>query len=177
MGYPVALDASAEERETLGLTSITAYSKLFGSSANCTLQPPSIFSSSIMLKAAARNIRYSLSASVTAGAITILSPVCTPTGSRFSIEQTQIPLPLRSRITSNSISFQPDTLLSTNICPIGDAVMPIEAISLSSFLSFAIPPPLPPSVNAGRTITGYPFFSANFTAAEIPVAITEGTTG
>jgi hypothetical protein len=46
---------------------------------------------------------------VTAGAMTIESPVCTPTGSKFSIEQTVMMLPLLSRMTSNSISFQPET--------------------------------------------------------------------
>ena len=34
MGYPVALEAKAEERETRGFTSITAYSKLVGCKAN-----------------------------------------------------------------------------------------------------------------------------------------------
>ena len=48
IGYPVALDASADERLTLGFTSITAYSKLFGFSANCTLHPPSIFKADII---------------------------------------------------------------------------------------------------------------------------------
>ena len=37
MGYPVALDASAEERDTLGFTSMTQYSKLSGCRAYCTL--------------------------------------------------------------------------------------------------------------------------------------------
>jgi len=35
---------------------------------------------------------------IEAGAITIESPVCTPTGSKFSIEQTVITLPSESRI-------------------------------------------------------------------------------
>ena len=43
IGYPVALDANAEERDTRGFTSITIYSLLSGFKAYCTLQPPSIF--------------------------------------------------------------------------------------------------------------------------------------
>ena len=38
---------------------------------------------------------YSLSVSVCAGATVIESPVCTPIGSRFSIEQTMMQLSLR----------------------------------------------------------------------------------
>ena len=34
MGYPVAFDAKAELRDTLGLTSMTLYSPLFGLTAN-----------------------------------------------------------------------------------------------------------------------------------------------
>ena len=48
IGYPVAFDAKADERLTLGFTSITAYSKLFGFRANCTLHPPSILSAEII---------------------------------------------------------------------------------------------------------------------------------
>ena len=56
IGYPVAFDASAEERDTLGFTSITAYSKESGFSANWQLQPPSTLSSFIMSRAAVRSI-------------------------------------------------------------------------------------------------------------------------
>ena len=115
MGYPVALLARAEERLTRGLTSMTAYSNESGFKANCTLQPPFTFSLSTILSAEERSIWYSLSASVTAGAMTMLSPVCTPTGSKFSMEQMVITLPLESRITSNSISFQPLMHFSTRI--------------------------------------------------------------
>ena len=45
----------------------------------------------------------------------MLSPVCTPTGSKFSIEHMAMALPLESRITSNSISFQPLMHFSTRI--------------------------------------------------------------
>ena len=50
---------------------------------------------------------YSRSVSVIAGATVIESPVCTPIGSRFSIEQTTTTLSCRSRISSSSNSFQP----------------------------------------------------------------------
>ena len=50
------LEASAEERETRGFTSITAYSKDSGLSAYCTLQPPSMPSSVMMLSAEVRSI-------------------------------------------------------------------------------------------------------------------------
>ena len=64
--------------------------------------------------------------------MTMESPVCTPTGSKFSIEQTAMALPSASRTTSNSISFQPATHRSTRICPMGEASMPPLAISLSA---------------------------------------------
>ena len=96
----------------------------------------------------------SLGESERAGATTMLSPVCTPTGSMFSIEQTVIALPLRSRMTSNSISFQPETHFSTSTWLIGERRSPFWAISPSCSGSCAIPPPLPPMVNAGRMITG-----------------------
>ena len=92
------------------------------------------------------------------------SPVCTPTGSRFSIEQTVILLPALSRITSNSISFHPATLFSIRTCVIGDMDRPVLAVSNSSSGVVAIPPPLPPKVKAGLTITGYPISSAKSSA-------------
>ena len=56
IGYPVALDASAEERLTRGLTSITQYSNVSGCSAYCTLHPPVIFSSLMIFSADVRSI-------------------------------------------------------------------------------------------------------------------------
>ena len=56
IGYPVALDARAEERETRGLTSMTRYSPVDCSTANCTLHPPLMFSLLISLRAASRSI-------------------------------------------------------------------------------------------------------------------------
>ena len=62
-------------------------------------------------------IWYSLSVSVCAGATVIESPVWTPIGSRFSIEQTMMQLSLRSRTTSISNSFQPisDSSISSSL--------------------------------------------------------------
>lgn len=74
-GEPVALEASAEERLTLGFTSITQYSKLLGFNAYCTLQPPVIPSSVMIFKAEVRSIWYSLSPKVWDGATTMESPV------------------------------------------------------------------------------------------------------
>jgi hypothetical protein len=57
---------------------------------------------------AASRIRwYSRSVSVCAGATVIESPVWTPIGSKFSIEQMMTTLSALSRITSSSYSFQP----------------------------------------------------------------------
>ena len=42
IGYPVAFDAHADERETLGLISMAIMSSFSsGETANCTLHPPS----------------------------------------------------------------------------------------------------------------------------------------
>ena len=71
----MALLASAEERLTRGLTSMTAYSKLSGFRANWQLQPPSMPSSVMMSSAAVRSIWYSWSERVWLGATTMESPV------------------------------------------------------------------------------------------------------
>ena len=146
MGYPVALEARAEERLTRGLTSMTQYSKDSGWRAYCTLQPPVIFSSSMILSAEGRSIWYSLSPKVWEGATTMLSPVWTPTGSIFSILHTVMQLPRPSRITSYSISFQPAMQRSTKTCPTRERRRPFSKISMSWPELRAIPPPLPPRV-------------------------------
>ena len=63
--------------------------------------------------AASRISWYSLSVSVWAGATVMESPVWTPIGSKFSMEQMMTTLSLGSRITSSSNSFQPMTDSST----------------------------------------------------------------
>ena len=105
MGYPLALLASAEERETRGLTSMRKYSLDSGFSANWTLQPPSIFSSRMILIALSFSIFRSWSFSERIGATTMLSPVWTPTGSTFSMPQIVMAWSALSRMTSNSISL------------------------------------------------------------------------
>ena len=90
----------------------------------------------------------------------MLSPVWTPTGSRFSMLQTVIQFPLPSRMTSYSISFHPAIHRSTNTCPTLERRSPFSKISVICVLSRATPPPLPPRVYAGRRTTGYPIFPA-----------------
>ena len=76
----------------------------------------------------------SLSVSVSAGATVIESPVWTPIGSRFSIEQTMMQLSALSRTTSISNSFQPSTLSSISTSLVGDASMPRSTMSMNSLL-------------------------------------------
>ena len=59
----------------------------------------------------------------------IESPVCTPIGSRFSIEQTTTQLSARSRMTSSSYSFHPAIDCSMRISEIGLAARPSAAIA------------------------------------------------
>ena len=150
----MALLAKADERLTRGFTSITQYSKLSGCKANCTLQPPSIFNAVIIFNADERNIWYSLSPNVWLGATTILSPVCTPTGSTFSMLHTVMQFPALSRITSYSISFHPAIQRSIKHWLTRDNLRPLEQISWSWVSLWAIPPPVPPNVYAGLTTTG-----------------------
>ena len=67
--------------------------------------------------------------SVIAGATVIESPVCTPIGSTFSIEQTITTLSALSRISSSSYSFQPrmDSSRSTSVVGLSDEPVPGDA--------------------------------------------------
>ena len=85
-----------------------------------------------------------------------LSPVCTPIGSTFSIEQTITTLSAPSRMTSSSNSPHPSTDSSISTWPIGDAASPRSTTASNSASLRTMPPPRPPSVNAGRTISGSP---------------------
>ena len=88
MGKPVAFDASAELRETRGFISITTMRPLAGLTENWILEPPvSTPTSRIQANDASRISWYSLSVKVIAGATVMESPVWTPIGSKFSIEQ------------------------------------------------------------------------------------------
>ena len=103
---------------------MTAYSVESGDSANWTLQPPSTPSARMIVSAALRSRWWTWSVSVWTGATTIESPVWTPSGSTFSIEQTAMQVSSASRITSYSISFQPTRHFSTITWPIGLARRP-----------------------------------------------------
>ena len=133
IGKPVALLASAEERETRGFISITVMRPFFGLIENCTFEPP--VSTPISRRIAIDALRinwYSLSESVCAGATVIESPVWMPIGSRFSIEQTMMQLSARSRTTSISNSFQPISDSSISSSFVGDRSMPRLQISSNS---------------------------------------------
>ena len=133
---------------------MTAYSKLSGFRASCTLHPPTMPKWVMMSSEAERSIWNSRSARVWVGATTMESPVWTPTGSRFSMEQTAMTFPAPSRMVSNSISFQPKMAFSISAWVMGEASRPVWAMTRSSASSFAAPPPAPPRVKAGRTMTG-----------------------
>ncbi len=155
IGNPVALEASALERDTRGFISITIIRPVAGSMANWMLQPPVSTPTARMMPMATSRIRwYSRSVSVMAGATVIESPVCTPIGSKFSMEQTITTLSARSRMTSSSYSFQPriDSSISTSV--VGLAARPAPAIRRSSPSSCAKPEPTPPMVKLGRTTSG-----------------------
>ncbi len=100
-----------------------------------------------------------------------------PTGSIFSMEQTTIAVSLASRSTSNSISFHPAMDISIKHCPTGERISPFSTTATSSSSDSQIPPPVPPSVNAGRTISGYPISWANASASCTLSAIADGGTG
>ena len=133
IGKPVALEASAEDRDTRGFISITVIRPSSGLTANWMFDPPVSTPTRRMMRRAASRIRwYSLSVSVSAGATVMLSPVCTPIGSTFSIEQMTTKLSAPSRITSSSNSFQPITDSSTSTSWTGLRLRPRAQISLNS---------------------------------------------
>ena len=155
IGNPVALDASADERETRGFISMTMIRPSRGLTANWMLQPPVSTPTSRMISMPTSRSRwYSRSVRVSAGATVIESPVCTPIGSRFSIEQTTTTLSAWSRMTSSSYSFHPvmDSSRSTSV--VGESCRPAPAIRRRSASSCAKPEPRPPMVNDGRTTSG-----------------------
>jgi hypothetical protein len=88
------------------------------------------------------------------------SPVCTPIGSRFSIEQMITQLSARSRMTSSSYSFQPgDRLLDEDL---GDGAgleadggQPLELLGVDGDAGA-----LAPEDVGGRMMTGRPMTSA-----------------
>ena len=76
IGTPVALEASAEERETRGFISMTTMRPVSGSIATWMLQPPAARPTSRMIDMpSSRTAWYSASVNVSAGAMVIESPV------------------------------------------------------------------------------------------------------
>ena len=129
IGKPVALEASAEERETRGFISMTIIRPSAGLIANWMLHPPVSTPTSRITAMPTSRIRwYSRSVSVRAGATVMESPVCTPIGSRFSMEQTTTTLSWVSRMTSSSYSFQPRIDSSRSTSVVGLAWRPAPAI-------------------------------------------------
>ena len=176
IGKPVAFEASADDRDTRGFISITTNSNGgsdpsfgrsgFGLTANCTFDPPvSTPTERMIASEASRSFWYSLSVNVIWGATVIESPVCTPIASMFSIEHTMTQLSFLSRTTSSSYSFHPMSERSTWIWLIIEALIPRVTSSSNSARLYAIPPPHPPSVKAGRTIAGSPIVSTNASAS------------
>ena len=147
----------ARLRDTRGFISMTMISSVCGLTANWMFDPPVSTPTARMTSIAwSRSAWYCLSVSVCCGATVTESPVCTPIGSMFSIEQTITTLSLRSRITSSSNSPQPITDSSISTCPIGDAARPSATRSRYSDSVRAMPPPSPPIVKPGRMIAGRP---------------------
>ena len=127
----MAFDASAEERDTRGFISMMTMRPSAGLTANCTFDPPVSTPISRSTAIEASRIRwYSLSVSVSAGATVTQSPVWTPIGSTFSIEQTMMQLSALSRTTSISYSFQPSTHSSISTSVVGRGSSPRATISL-----------------------------------------------
>jgi len=155
IGKPVALEARAEDRETRGFISMTMRRPSAGFTAYWMLQPPVSTPTARMMPIARSRIAwYSRSVSVMAGATVMESPVCTPIGSRFSMEQTITLLSALSRMTSSSYSFQPmiDSSRSTSV--VGLAARPEPPMRRRSCSSYAMPEPVPPMVKDGRTTIG-----------------------
>ena len=131
----MALDASAEERDTRGFISMMTMRPSFGLIPNCTFDPPVSTPISRRHAMLASRMRwYSLSVSVSAGAMVTESPVCTPIASRFSMEQMMMQLSALSRTTSISNSFQPSTLSSISTSEVMEADKPAETICSNSSL-------------------------------------------
>ena len=80
--------------------------------------------------------------------------MCTPIGSRFSIEHTITLLSALSRITSSSYSFQPRIDSSRSTSVVGLASRPAPPMRRRSASSYAMPDPVPPIVKDGRTTIG-----------------------
>ena len=73
----------------------------------------------------------------------------------FSMLQTMMQLPARSRSTSYSSSFQPEQRrLDERLMDQRRFETRSASVARSSASSYTTPPPVPPSVYAGRTTSG-----------------------
>ncbi len=136
------------------------------------LEPPvSTPISRITAILASRMRWYSLSERVWAGATVIESPVWTPIGSKFSIEQMMTTLSSVSRITSISYSFQPMMDSSIKTSSVGDWSIPRRTRRSNSSLLYAMADPLPPIVKLGRIKQGSPTFSITVRACSTVVTV------
>ncbi len=105
------------------------------------------------------------------------SPVCTPIGSRFSIEHTTTKVPAESRMTSSSNSFHPSTDASTRTWWEGEASRPFWSSLVKPSRSWAAPPPHPPRVKEGRRIAGNPMLSRAESPPSREFTVMAGNTG
>ena len=177
IGKPVALEASADERDRRGFISMITMAPVAGSSANWMLEPPvSTPTLRMQAMAASRMIWYSRSVSVWAGATVIESPVWTPIGSTFSIEQMMTTLSFLSRITSSSNSFHPISDCSISTSCVRESCSPSWTMRSNSSGVRATPPPVPPRVKLGRTTLGKPVLATAARAAcRLPAIVERGT--
>ena len=126
-----------------------------GSTANWLLHPPvSTPTARMTAMPMSRRRCISRSVRVRAGATVTESPVCTPTGSTFSMEHTTTTLSALSRMSSSSYSFQPRMDSSRSTSVVREAARPVPQMRSRSAASRAMPLPSPPMVKEGRTTTG-----------------------
>jgi hypothetical protein len=95
----------------------------------------------------------------------IESPVWTPQGSKFSMEQITTALSSASRMTSISYSFQPRIDSSTSTSPTGERSRPRWTFVSNSSRFQAMPEPEPPSVKLGRMTAGRPISASTSRAS------------
>jgi hypothetical protein len=171
----VALEARAEDRDRRALISMMQYSMDVGCSAYWMLHSPMMPMWRTVLSAVSRSMWYSSLESVWEGAMTMESPVWTPSGSKFSMLHTVTQLSLASRTTSYlwvggggglengttrgggaggaySTSFQPSMDFSTRMPGLTDSAL--AAMSRSMGSSSQMPEPSPPRANALRIMSG-----------------------
>ena len=135
---------------------MTTIRPLFGSNANWMLHPPAnVPIERIALIAASRICWNCLSVSVCCGAIVTESPVWTPIGSRFSMEQMMMTFSALSRSSSSSYSFHPKRHSSMRTSWTGESSSPRVTFRSNSSGVQTMPPPAPPIVKLGRMTMGW----------------------